>query len=100
MSPDRHHRSHHTRGKSLIATPVARQPARIIYVVPEGQVTERDYCTALNNHFGRRCGFLINTSYIRSKGLSPLGVAERAISAASDFDEPKGSCGHVAPSAA
>lgn len=97
MSPDRQHRPRHVRGKSLIPAPVPRRPARIFYVVSEGQVTERDYCTALNNHFGLRCDFHISTSYIRSKGLSPLEVAKRAISGASDAGEPSGQGADTSP---
>lgn len=97
MSADRQRHPRHARGKSLISAPAPRKPARIIYVVSEGQVTERDYCTALNNHFGRRLGFWISTSYIRSKGLGPLEVAERAISAASDVEEPRGRKADMSP---
>lgn len=46
MSPDRSHRERPSRGKSLIPDPAPRNPARIISVVSEGQVTEPDYCTA------------------------------------------------------
>lgn len=82
MSPDRSHRSRHTRGKSLLSDRAPRNPARIIYVVAEGEATEPDYCTALNKYFRDTHNFSINTKYSRTSGLHPLEVAETAISAA------------------
>lgn len=90
MSPDKSHRSRHTRGKSLIPDRAPRNPARIIYVVAEGEATEPDYCTALNKYFRYTHNFSINTKYSRTSGLHPLEVAEAAISAAiasSDGDD-------------
>jgi hypothetical protein len=81
VSPDTR-RQRPARGKSLIPDRPLRNPARIIHVVAEGQVTEPDYCTALNKYFKDKHEFQINTSYSGSKGLHPLEVAERAISAA------------------
>jgi hypothetical protein len=81
MSPDRS-RLRYTRGKSLIPDRAPRNPARIIYVVAEGEATEPDYCTALNKHFRNTHNFSINTRYSRSRGMHPLEVAEAAISAA------------------
>jgi hypothetical protein len=84
VSPDRARRARPTRGRSLIAERPLRSPARIIYVVSEGEVTEPDYCTALNNHFKDKHQFYINTRYSRKNGLRPLEVAEGAITIASD----------------
>jgi hypothetical protein len=53
-------------------------------VVAEGEVTEPDYCTALNNHFKDEHQFYINTRYSRKNGLHPLEVAEGAVTIASD----------------
>jgi hypothetical protein len=53
-------------------------------VVAEGEATEPDYCTALNNHFGDVHQFYINTRYSRRNGLHPLEVAEEAVTIASD----------------
>lgn len=85
MSPDKR-RQRPTRGKSLIPDRPPRSPARIIYVVAEGQVTEPDYCRALNKYFRGEHKFHINTAYSESKGLRPLEVAEAAISAATQPD--------------
>lgn len=52
----------------------------------EGQVTEPDYCTALNKYFRDQHEFDINTAYSENKGLHPLEVAEEAISAATQPD--------------
>ena len=84
MSPDRSRRTRPERGKSLIADRPLRSPARIIYVVPEGEVTEPGYCTALNNYFKDEHQFYINTRYSRKNGLHPLEVAEAAATIASD----------------
>jgi hypothetical protein len=84
VSPDRSRRTRPARGKSLIAERPPRSPARIIYVVAEGEVTEPDYCTALNNHFRDERQFYINTRYSRRNGLHPLEVAEEAVTIASD----------------
>jgi RloB-like protein len=84
VSPDRSRRTRPERGKSLIADRPPRSPARIIYVVPEGEVTEPDYCTALNNYFKDGHQFYINTRYSRKNGLHPLEVAEAAVTIASD----------------
>lgn len=85
MSPDKR-RQRPARGKSLIADRPPRSPARIIHVVSEGQVTEPDYCTALNKYFRGQHQFHINTAYSENKGLHPLEVAEAAISAATQPD--------------
>jgi RloB-like protein len=84
VSPDRSRRTRPERGKSLTAERPPRSPARIIYVIAEGEVTEPDYCTALNNHFKDEHQFYINTRYSRKNGLHPLEVAEEAITIASD----------------
>lgn len=84
MSPDRSRRTRPARGKSLIAERPPRSPARIVYVVAEVEVTEPDYCTALNNHCKDEHQFYINTRYSRKNGLHPLEVAEEAITIASD----------------
>jgi hypothetical protein len=84
LSPDRSRRTRPTRGKSLIAERPPRSPARVIYVVAEGEVTEPDYCTALNNHLKGSHQFYINTRYSRKNGLHPLEVAEGAVTIASD----------------
>ena len=94
MSPDRSRRTRPARGKSLIAERPPRSPARIIYVVAEGEATEPDYCTALNNHFGDVHQFYINTRYSRRNGLHPLEVAEEAVTIASDPRE-RGNSGPV-----
>lgn len=85
MSPDRR-RQRPARGKSLIPDRPLRNPARVIHVVAEGQVTEPDYCTALNKYFKNQHEFQINTPYSGTKGLHPLEVAESAISAAIEGD--------------
>ena len=90
MSPDRSRRTRPARGKSLIAERPPRSPARIIYVVAEGEATEPDYCTALNDHFGDVHQFYINTRYSRRNGLHPLEVAEEAVTIASDPRELSG----------
>lgn len=82
MSPDRSRRPRLTRGKSLIPDRAPRNPARVIYVVAEGQATEPDYCMALNKYCKDRHGFYINTRFSGAKGLHPLEVAEAAVSAA------------------
>lgn len=97
MSPDRMRRQRPVRGKSLIARPPSRRPARVVYVVAEGGVTEPDYCTALNNHFSDRHGFWIETEYVRKKGLKPTEVAERAVAAASDVKERRGRAADASP---
>jgi RloB-like protein len=84
VSPDRSRRPRPTRGRSLISDRPLRSPARIIYVIAEGEVTEPDYCTALNNYFKDEHQFYINTRYSRKNGLHPLEVAEGAITIASD----------------
>ena len=84
MSPDRSRRTRPARGRSLIAERPSRSPARIIYVVAEGEVTEPDYCTALNNYFKEEHQFYINTRYSRKNGLHPLEVADGAVTIASD----------------
>lgn len=81
MSPDRS-RPRHIRGKSLIPDRAPRNPARIIYVVAEGEATEPDYCTALNKYFRNTHNFSINTKYSGTRGMHPLEVAEAAIFAA------------------
>lgn len=86
MSPDRSRRPQHVRGKSLIPAPALRKPARIIYVVSEGQVTEPDYCRALTKHFRNTHNFSINTKYSEGRGLHPHEVAIAAISAATTSD--------------
>lgn len=91
MSPDRSRRTRPARGRSLTAERPARTPARIIYVIAEGEVTEPDYCTALNNRFKEEYQFFINTRYTRKNGLHPLEVAEAAIMIASDPRERRGS---------
>jgi len=85
VSPDKG-RKRPARGKSLIPDRPPRSPAKIIHVVAEGQVTEPDYCRALNKYFKDRHRFHINTAYSENKGLRPLEVAERAISAGSQPD--------------
>lgn len=60
-------------------------------MVAEGEVTEPDYCTALNNRFKDEHRFHINTRYSRENGLHPLEVAEEAITIASDPRERRGS---------
>jgi hypothetical protein len=85
VSPDpRSRRPRPARGRSLIAERATRSPARVIYVVAEGEKTEPDYCTALNNRFKDEYQFYINTQYTRRNGLHPLEVAEGAITIASD----------------
>jgi hypothetical protein len=94
VSPDRSRRTRPVRGKSLLAERAPRSPARIIYVVAEGEVTEPDYCTVLNNHYKDTHQFYINTRYSRKNGLHPLEVAEGAIRIASDPRE-RGDSGPV-----
>ncbi|HET9080084.1 MAG TPA: hypothetical protein VFO01_06165 [Trebonia sp.] len=60
-------------------------------MVAEGEVSEPDYCTALNNRFKDEHQFYINTRYSRKNGLHPLEVAEQAITIASDPRERSGS---------
>jgi RloB-like protein len=85
VSPDqRSRRARPARGRSLTAERPPRSPARIIYVIAEGEVTEPDYCTALNNRFKDEHQFYINTRYSRKNGLHPLEVAEGAITIARD----------------
>jgi hypothetical protein len=92
VSPgQRSRRTRPARGRSLTAERPPRSPARIIYVVAEGEVTEPDYCTALNNRFKDEHQFYINTRYSRKNGLHPLEVAEQAITIASDPRERRGS---------
>jgi len=63
-------------------------------VIAEGEVTEPDYCTALNNRFKDEHQFYINTRYSRKNGLHPLEVAEAAVTIARDPRE-RGSNGPV-----
>lgn len=93
MSPDRH-RQRPARGKNLIPDRPPRRPARVIHVVAEGQVTEPNYCKALNKYFRNEHNFHINTAYSENRGLHPLEVAETAISAAADLDRDEGGPPH------
>jgi len=97
MSPDRAKRQRPSRGKSLIPDASPRNPAKIIYIEAEGEVTERDYCVALNNIFGTKHGFRIITPY-KTKGSSPLEVAERAIRVAAQAGEQSEPGADVSPS--
>jgi len=53
-------------------------------VVAEGEVTEYDYCTALSNAFAERLGFRIDIPafHIRRNGLTPIEVADHALTVA------------------
>lgn len=86
MSPDHVRRTRPQRGRSLNARPRIRTPRRVIYVVAEGEVTEYQYCTALSNAFAERLGFRIDTPalHIRRNGLTPIEVADHALSVAAD----------------
>lgn len=87
MSPDQVRRARPQRGKSLIARPPHRRPRRIIYVVAEGEVTEYQYCTALNNAFAERLGFWIKTpgAHTGRNGLKPIEVADHALTVAAEL---------------
>ncbi len=97
MSPDQARRARPQRGKSLTAKPRVRKPRRIIYVVAEGEVTEYQYCTALNNAFAQRLGFRINTPapHVGRNGLKPIEVAGHALDVAADVGTRRGSGGSI-----
>jgi len=84
VSPDRVRGARLQRGKSLTVKPRVRRPREVIYVVAEGEVTEYQYCTALSNAFAERLGFRIDIPalHIRKNGLSPIEVADHALTVA------------------
>jgi hypothetical protein len=87
LSPDRAARHPRLqRGKSLVARPRPRTPRKVIYVVAEGELTEYDYCTALNNSYSQLHSFRIDFQR-RSNGLKPIEVAEHALAAAARLHE-------------
>jgi RloB-like protein len=93
VSPDKIRSARPQRGKSLTSKPRLRRPREIIYVVAEGEVTEYQYCAALSNTFAERFGFRIDipTPHVRRNGLTPIEVAEHALTvAASTRSEQRG----------
>lgn len=85
MSPDRRRSARRQRGGSLTERPRPRRPTRIVYVVCEGEVTEYEYFTMVNNDFGDR-DFRLDfpSRRERRRGLKPREVVERAIHAAAE----------------
>ena len=94
MSPDRARGARLQRGKSLATKPPVRTPRRIIYLVAEGEVTEYEYCIALSNSFSEKLGFRIEKpgAHIRKNGLTPIEVADHALTVAAETgSQPGGS---------
>ncbi len=100
MSPDRVRGARLQRGKSLTVKPRVRRPREVIYVVAEGEVTEYDYCAALSNAFAERLGFRIDIPafHIRRNGLTPIEVADHALTVAVGTGDGRSGSGSGPPS--